>query len=93
MNSFYQFSEQVATKALLDSIGEDNYEKSLKKLINETMEIANLMMEFCGECITVMLKIYLNGENLQFDDFEKIEIENPASHKDAFIPYFIETDK
>ena len=59
---FYYLSEVVVNRAMLDSIGIDGLNESLKKLITETIDVTNWFVDLCDEILMALSEKYLGDD-------------------------------
>lgn len=88
-NVFYQMSETIATKAMLDAIEPGNFEGANVKLMKEVTEISPLFIKFCDGCLLHMSDNYLSLDGLIVDP-EEVELPDTPGRDETHVPFFTE---
>lgn len=88
-NIFYQMSEVIAAKAMLDAIELGNFQGANAKLMKEVTEISRYFIKFCDGCLVHMSDNYL-GRDRQSLNPEEIELPDVPSRDEIEVPFFTE---
>jgi len=83
-NIFYQMSETIATKAMLDAIEPGNFEGANTKLMKEVTEVSRLFIRFCDGCLLHMSDNYLSHDGLILDP-EEVELPDTPSRDEVAV--------
>jgi hypothetical protein len=59
VNCFYQFSEENATRAMLNAVQGGDYEAATSKLSKGVIDITVQFIGFCDGCLDHMIETYL----------------------------------
>lgn len=85
INCFLAFSEEIMWRSLRDQIVENDNEKSIKVIVDETQQLADKFSEFCDGCINYMFEKYSSKP-----DMREVLISNVTQYKETKIPFFLE---
>jgi hypothetical protein len=88
-NVFYQMSETIAAKAMLDAIQPGDFQGANAKLMKQVTEISLCLVRFCDGCLMLMTDSYF-GRDRQSLNPEEIELPNPPSRNEIEVPFFSE---
>lgn len=88
VNCFYQFSEEIATRAMLNAVQGGDYEEAIRKLSKGVIDITVKFIGFCDGCLDHMIETYLLPGAAEF---ETRTVELDVLRKDQMtLPFFVE---
>ena len=85
INYFFAFSEEIMWLSLRDEIVENDNEKSIQVIVDETQLLADKFSDFCNGCILYMFNKYSSNSETR-----EILISDVKQYKEPKIPFFLE---
>jgi hypothetical protein len=82
-NSLYHASSILHLKGMLNAIDESDERAAIDRCFSETLQIAGNFLEFFNHFLVALTEKYLALH------LEKIEIPDPPSIEDLYVPYFV----
>ena len=97
VNTFYQFSETIASSAMLNAVDENaadeaSYAAALGKLLEEVIAVIGYFIIFCDGCLEYMMLTYL-AKKKKWLDWDDVELLNLPRRNEPQIPYFVRNVK
>lgn len=85
INCFLAFSEEIMWRSFRDEIVENDNEKSIQVIVDETQQLADKFSDFCDGCINYMFEEYSSNPETR-----EILISGVKQYKEPKIPFSLE---